>query len=381
MAVAGGLALGFAVAWNIANVGPAASTVADAYGIRLGAVGFLTTALFVTHFVVQVPAGLLIDRLGARRVGFAAVGAIVAGNAVALAAPSLALGIVARLVTGLGTGTGFVAGSDQVRAARASATAQGLYGGATLAGAGTAIGVVPLLTPSLGWRAPYVSSLLCAGITVALAFGHVDPPFRGRRAGGFLRVALDRRLLPFAVVHAASFSLSVVIGNWSVPLLVHGGHGHEVAGLVGALTLFSGLLTRPLGGWAIQRRPAATAPLLAASMLAGAGGTALLALSLPLGVRALGALVLGLAAGVPFAAAFTGAARLRPDAPAAAVGGVNSVATLVIVVATPLVGFSLPGHGDVGFLVIAALWAAATFAAFSPRLRGGFGAERGRAEV
>jgi hypothetical protein len=29
--------------------------------------------------------------------------------------------------------------------------------------------------------------------------------------------------------------------------------------------------------------------------------------------------------------------------------------------------------------VIAALWAAATAAAFSPRLRGGFGAERGRA--
>jgi hypothetical protein len=95
-ALAGGLALGLAAAWNIANVGPAASTVADAYGISLGAVGFLTTALFLTHFAAQIPGGRIVDRLGARRVGFVSLALIVVGNLVALAAPSFPLALAEK---------------------------------------------------------------------------------------------------------------------------------------------------------------------------------------------------------------------------------------------------------------------------------------------
>jgi predicted MFS family arabinose efflux permease len=73
------------------------------------------------------------------------------------------------------------------------------------------------------------------------------------------------------------------------------------------------------------------------------------------------ATVVGLAAGVPFAVAFTAAARTRPEAPATAVGFVNGAAALVIVVGTPLLGlsFSAPGDGRIGFLVVAALWGSA----------------------
>jgi hypothetical protein len=74
---------------------------------------------------------------------------------------------------------------------------------------------------------------------------------------------------------------------------------------------------------------------------------------------------------VPFAAAFAGAQRLRPDAPAAAVGAVNLAATIVILVGTPLVGlsFSLPGDGRIGFLVCGVLFAAAAFAVRTPKGR------------
>ena len=67
----------------------------------------------------------------------------------------------------------------------------------------------------------------------------------------------------------------------------------------------------------------------------------------------------GLAAGLPFAPAIGTAQRLRPDAPAAAVGVVNGFANLAILVTTPLIGltFSLPGDGRIGFAVLAALWA------------------------
>ena len=74
--------------------------------------------------------------------------------------------------------------------------------------------------------------------------------------------------------------------------------------------------------------------------------------------------IAGLAAGIPFASAFAGAARMRPDAPGAAVGLVNMIAAVTILVGTPLLGlsFSLPGDGRVGFAVVAVLWAATALA-------------------
>jgi MFS family permease len=349
--------------------------LAEGYGVRLGTIGFLTTALFVTHLVMQIPGGKLVDRHGARTLGFAALVLLIVGNLVALATPVLALGLLGRLIAGLGTGIGFVAGSDYVRATVGSATAQGFYGAAGVGGAGLAIAIVPLTEPGLDWRAPYVTALAAAVIVLAcLPLAPRDRP-RGELGLGVVggpgeNIALDRRLYPLAVAHAASFGLSVIVGNWAVSLLHHDGHSRRLAGAVAALALLGGLVTRPLGGRALQRSGQRSAWLLGASMVVGAVGTVFLLLDLPLAARIAGAALLGLAAGIPFAAAFAGAQAIRPDRPAAAIGLINSTATLLIVVGTPLVGFTfaLPGHGRVGFAAIAVLWALALIAVRPSRL-------------
>src|SRR5438552_4523939 len=97
---------------------------------------------------------------------------------------------------------------------------------------------------------------------------------------------------------------------------------------------------------------------VAASLVAGALGTAALALATPAGLAVVGAALIGLAAGIPFAPSFTGAALTRPDAPAAAVGFVNGAAAFVTLVGTPLVGltFSAAGDGRLGFALVGAGW-------------------------
>jgi len=52
--------------------------------VSLAVVGLFTTALFLTHFLGQVPAGRLIDRHGARRVGLGALAIVAVANALAL---------------------------------------------------------------------------------------------------------------------------------------------------------------------------------------------------------------------------------------------------------------------------------------------------------
>ena len=357
-----------AVGYNIANIGPAAQVVSDSYGVRLGLVGLLTTALFVTHLVMQIPGGTLVDRRGARTWAGVALAIIALGNVVALVAASFALGIVARLIAGVGTGIGFVAGSDYVRATVGSTTAQGIYGAAGVGGGGVALVVVPLTTSAFDWRAPYATALVAACLVlVSLPLAPRDHRGRGaarRTAAPVGEIIRDRRLYPLAVAHTASFAFSVILGNWTVSLLEHDGYGRRLGGVVAALTLLGGFVTRPLGGRAFQRGRERAAPLLAASMVAGAAGAVLLLVDVPLALRIVGAALLGLAAGIPFAAAFSGAQAIRPDAPGAAIGFVNSCATLVIAIGTPLVGvtFSIAGHGRVGFAAVAALWALSALA-------------------
>ena len=117
----------------------------------------------MTHLAAQIPGGRLIDRVGAQRVGLASLAVIAAGNGIALTAARLPVGLTGRALMGFGTGAGFVAGFDLVRRGGGGPLWQGAYGGATMAGGGLALMIVPQLEPSLGWRAPYWTGLALAG--------------------------------------------------------------------------------------------------------------------------------------------------------------------------------------------------------------------------
>jgi predicted MFS family arabinose efflux permease len=119
----------------------------------------------------------------------------------------------------------------------------------------------------------------------------------------------------------------------------------------------------------LDAHPQLTWQALAGSIVGGTAGTVALIVAEPAWLAVLGALFVGIGAGIPFSPAFTGAAAVRPDAPAAAVGLVNTAANLVVLVGTPLVGlsFSLAGEGRLGFAALAVLWLAALPVISRPR--------------
>ena len=82
----------------------------------MAAIGLLTTALFVTHLAVQLPAGRGADRFGSQSVALLAIVAGVVGNLVLLLDAGFELALLGRAVVGLGSGAAFVSGLDLVRA-------------------------------------------------------------------------------------------------------------------------------------------------------------------------------------------------------------------------------------------------------------------------
>ena len=199
---------------------------------------------------------------------------------------------------------------------------------------------------------------------VALAMLLACPPDLPRQRprhsdGASTGLFRDSRLYRLAVVYAASLGLSIVIGNWVVTLLERAGDiGSSAAGVVGSLALLLPILSRPLGGWILRAHPEHVRAAVALSLAGGALGSLALVAATPLPLAVAGGLLVGIAAGIPFAPAFLGAAQLRPDSPVAAVGMVNAASGAVVVAGTPLLGwsFSLPGSGRIGFGIVAVLW-------------------------
>lgn len=358
--------IGFSGTWNVSNVGALALPLSRHYHSSLAVIGLFTTACFVGELTALIPSGILIDRFGAKRVGLGGMVICLAGNAALLLTGST-LAVFVRMVTGLGVGASFLAGSAYARTGSQSALFQGLYGGMSLAAGGCALAVVPQLSSLLGWRAPYASGLVIAGAGILLvSFAPSTPPQQARSPVVLPKLALDRRLAHLGMLSTASFGASIVIGNWAPTLLVRA-HGYTkgTAGVVAGLTVLLGIVGRPIGGIVTRRAPDATRPVIVASFLAGVIGTVVMAVGAPLGAMVLAAVAIGIAGGTPFGPIMFAASRAYPEAPGAAVGAMNVWPALAIVIVTPLIGltFGLPGDGRIGFVVLAGLWAVAAWTA------------------
>ena len=129
-----------------------------------------------------------------------------------------------------------------------------------------------------------------------------------------------------------------MVGAWIITLLVSTLHVPAAkAGSIGSFVLLLGIVMRPLGG--VLRQHVGMRPLLAASFLASGAGCFMLAAgwnSLPLAVGAV--LLIGTGCGLPYASLFTRAASLFPGRAGAAMGLVNMLGILMILVGAPLVG-------------------------------------------
>lgn len=353
-------AIGVGSSWNIANIGPAADQVAAHYGVAVAVVGFFTTVVFAAEFLSMSTIGRLLASRSARQLGIAAVAVCAAGNLLALLGGGIAVALALRLLVGVGVGYGFVCGTVYVQQLGGGALHQGLYGGVSLAAGGSAVAVVPALAGSLHWRAPFLFAAVAGAATLPLILaGREIRPVAGRRELPFFKLLGDPTLIRFALIHSASFGLSIVLSNWVVNVLTGGGgYSSGIAGLVGAMILLAGIFSRPGGGAFVHVRPELSRALLMAMVVAGIVGSLLLGLAPALPLALLASLLLGIASGAPFGTLVAGIGRVYPDSPGAAFGAMNAYALIVIIVGTPLVGLtiSMPGHGLIGFAAAAGFW-------------------------
>ncbi|CCG02391.1 MFS transporter [Blastococcus saxobsidens] len=363
--LAAGCLVGGAAGWSLTAAGAGATGLEAGYGVDLVVIGLFTTAMAIPYALLQLPAGALVDRWGARRAGLLGLALMIAAYLAALTVPHTGLAMAARAVVGAGGAICFSAGADLARQSRTGPLGLGLFGGVAIGAGGAAVLVVPLLDVVLGWRSAWATgaaaALLAAG-AVALALATTTAPVtlsaeRPRLRGG-ASVLRDGQLHRLAAVHAVTLGLGVVLSNWVAVVFERvWGLPTGVAATLGSLVLLLAIVSRPLGGYLARRHPASIRPLVVGALVASAAATAALAWPSGVVVAGLAVGVLGMASGLPFAAVMAAAQTRRADRPAAAVGLMNAQANLLVLLGAPLLGAAIQHTSSTaGLLVVAALW-------------------------
>ena len=359
-------ATAIASATNYTNHGPVLGFIRAEFVLSSADAGVIATAFFAGAASTMLAGGAIADRIGTRPAVTLGFLLIVIGNlGTGLLAPSFPALLAWRVLGGLGSGFGFAAGAAYTRSIfddRGRHLAQGLYGASFLLGSGITLAYIPILAgPAGDWRLAFtLSGLGVAAVwvvwTLLAPSEPRTPPAHGARAA--LAVALrERNTWLLALCHMCGFGMAIVVGTWVTLYLVDAfALPIAAAGLVGSLTLVTGIAARTVGGIILEGgiRPVR---LIRSGLALAALGLTTIALAPTLPVAIVGLVATGLGVGLPYAAVFNGAAASARASPASAQALVGLGGLFSAIFGPPLVGTLLDATGDfaAGFLALATI--------------------------
>ena len=360
------LMTGLAMGVTFMNIPPAMGTLMGLYEVSYVGISVLLSALLWSHALMQIPAGLIADRLGVGRTLVAGMGFLAAGNLLPAAAPVLSTAVIGRVITGLGTGLTFVTTLKFI-AQNAPGGRVGMYHAffAGLFSLGTALAHVLIpITLQLGWHWAYLGpGLLCLALLILWFLCSFEiVPMPRRNPVPLVRIIGIRAGWVIGLFHALSWGTAVNLGNWIPSLLAESWQNSTASQLTwGAVLvmLISGL-GRIAGGFVLLR----LSPLLVANgsiLVLSLASWGLFVLPSP-NLLLLLALSAAFLSCVNFGAFFHLASTVTDtDSLATLLGFVNFLANLGAILFTMLLGFSKEATGTLtwGFGMLGVLGLAA----------------------
>ena len=383
------------------SLGVSGLDAAERFGVSASILASFAVLQLLVYAALQIPVGVLVDRLGPRRLVVAGALLMAAGQLVLAVADSVAVAVVARVLVGAGDALTFISVLRLVAAwfppNRVPVITQltGITGQL-----GQVLSAYPLvaLLRGPGWTTAFVSAA-ALGVVVgvlALAILRDAPPGTPRRTGSVSAHALRVDLVT-AWLHPGTrlglwthfttqFSGTVFALLWGFPFLVSG-QGLSSATASALLTGFvlAGMVAAPVFGILVDRHPLRRSWIVLGITGATAGVWAVvLALPRPAPLWLLIVLVLTLALGGPgsmigfdFARTFNPPSRLGTATGIVNVGGF--VASLLTIFAIGAVLDLMSPAGITGYSLDA--FRAALSVQFVVLLTGGAGIVIARRKV
>ena len=371
------LLLGFDLGITFMNLPPALQTLMGVYGVSYVTISVLIGALFWSHALMQMPAGLIADRVGIKRTLVVSLFCVSFGNLLPASLPSLGLAIVGRMIIGVGSGLGFVTTMKMIvlhGPEGKGGAYQAFFAGSFSFGSILAYMIIPLLM-RLGWYWIYIlpggASLLLFPLLARLRLKEASSVrSRPLSLGQVVRI---REGWVLGVFHALSYGSLIALTTWLPSILSEVWNRGDATQLAwsGALVMLISGLGRLLGGILLSRfRPFSITR--GAVFVLFVIFLSLCFVSSPGFVLAMAVLAAWFAS-INFGAIFQLASRATtPDSMGSLLGLINFLANIGAVLFTLLFGWMKDASGSFGwsFAVLAFLSLIVTIGSRSPERLG-----------
>ncbi|NBE56649.1 MFS transporter [Streptomyces boluensis] len=310
-----GVAVYFVAVIFRTSLGVAGLDAADRFDVGASALSTFSILQLLVYAGMQIPVGLMVDRLGTKKVLTLGVVLFTVGQLSFALAPSYGMALAARALLGCGDAMTFISvlrlGTRWFPARRGPLVAQlaGLIG---MGGNLVSTLVLSRMLHGLGWTTAFVGSSLAGVVVLVLLLlflkdhpeGHEPPPVKQAQGPAFVRRQIAQAWrepgtrLGLWVHFTTQFPMMVFTLLWGLPFLVEAqGLSRATAGELLTLTVLSSMTIGLVYGQVIARHHAARTPLVLGTVgltalvwavtLGYPGGTA------PMGVLVVLCLVLG----------------------------------------------------------------------------------------
>lgn len=278
------LAAYFAIRFAQLVISPVVPAILEAFAVSRGDIGLALTGMWVAYALVQLPAGVLGDRFGERRIVLVALGLAALGSIAAAASPVFAAFVAFVVLLGVGAGLYYnVATALLTRLFDQLGRAVGTHRiGSQVAGIVAPVAAAAVL--AIDWRAALWLGGLVAGL-VLVAFAVAVRPTPPVQPDTDLAETVDlatlgrllrRRPIAFAagIAVLGEFALLATMSFLPTFLFEHHGFPVGVASLLFSAYFAVVAVGQPASGWLSDR--VGRDAVLAATMAAGVLGYGLL---------------------------------------------------------------------------------------------------------
>jgi sugar phosphate permease len=267
------------------SLGVAAVQATDRFDIQAAALSSIAVLQLVVYAGLQIPVGVMVDRVGPRFLLALGAALMCLGQATFAVAPSLGVAIMARMLLGAGDALTFICAVRLLATwfdGRSLPIATQLLGG--LGAFGQVLAAFPLsfALHEWGWTPAYLGAATISAIASVVVImlvsdaprGAVDPvrePVTWRASLGQLRESLARpgTQLGFWAHFVLQSSLGAFLLLWGFPFLSIGlGYGPELAAVLLSISVISGAVSGPGLGFLIARFPLRRSNLVLALVIA-----------------------------------------------------------------------------------------------------------------
>ncbi|HEY3345125.1 MAG TPA: MFS transporter [Anaerolineaceae bacterium] len=258
------LLAGIAAPLNQSKVPPLMPVLIDQFHLNLGSAGLLMSIFAITGFILALPAGVILQKLGPKITGLIAVGFLMVGSAIGALSTSAGLMFFSRLIEGAGMGLIAVVAPAVIASwfpPEKRGTPMGIW--ATWVPLGNLImfNVAPALGTAYGWQAVWwagaafaLVAFILYALLIRLPVGERSDETAGPAPD--LRKALANRNIWLLALSFGCLNLVMVgaIGTY-YPTFLSTQRGFSLAGAasIASLSLPVGIILSPIFGWLTDR--------------------------------------------------------------------------------------------------------------------------------